>query len=228
MFIRSTKTGAGPDGSDRRTVRLVENRREGSRVRQMTLLNLGRHFSVPKESWPLLCGRIRELMSGRESFAFDPLDPETEAEARRIAARLLESRGETPEAADWETVDASSARDSDGRSAGIEHAALEALKALGLPGLLAELGFGQRQRSCALAQITARMAHPGSERETFRWLRRASGAGRCWEPTSAPSAIWPFTGPPIFCCRTRGASRTVSSEPRGLCSAWSRRSPCMI
>ena len=106
-----------------------------------------------------------------------PPDPGIEAEARKIAARLLERQGgETPDG-DWENVDIASAADSDGRSAGIEHAALAALDMLGLPELLDGLGFNRRQRCCALATIAARMAAPGSERATNRWLRRTSALG---------------------------------------------------
>ena len=43
---------------------------------------------------------------------------------------------------------------------------------LGLPELLDDLGCNRRQRCCALATIAARMAAPGSERATNRWLRR--------------------------------------------------------
>ena len=97
--------------------------------------------------------------------------------ALRIAARLVERQGgETPDG-DWENVDIASAADSDGRSVGIEHAALAALDMLGLPELLDGLGFNRRQRCCALATIAARMAAPGSERATNRWLRRTSAPG---------------------------------------------------
>ena len=34
---------------------LVRSERVGGRVRQRTLLNLGRHFDIDREHWPLLC-----------------------------------------------------------------------------------------------------------------------------------------------------------------------------
>ena len=177
MFIRETKTGSTTDGTARITLRLVESRRIDGKVRQHTLLNLGRHFAVDREDWPLLCQRIEELLSGQTVLDLVPPDPGIEAEARRIAARLVERQGgETPDG-DWENVDIASAADSDGRSVGIEHAALAALDMLGLPELLDDLGFNRRQRCCALATIAARMAAPGSERATNRWLRRTSALG---------------------------------------------------
>ena len=48
---------------------------------------------------------------------------------------------------------------------------------LDLPALLDALGFNRRQRCCALGSIIARMAHPGSERETNGWLRTTGAAG---------------------------------------------------
>ncbi len=177
MFIRATKTGTAKDGSARLSHRLVENQRQNGKVRQTTLLNLGRHFAIEREAWPLLCERIRELLDGQATLALDPLPQEIEAEARRITARLLERQGEETPGADWETVDVGSACDMDGRTIGVEHAAWQALEMLGLPALLDELGFNRRQRCCALGSIIARMAHPGSERETNRWLRRTSAAG---------------------------------------------------
>ena len=121
MFIRATRTGTSKDGSPRLTHRLVENHREDGKVRQRTRLNLGRHFAVERKAWPLLCERIEELLSGQPSLSLEPLPPE--AEARRITARLLERRSGETAGEDWETVDVGSARDMDGRTLGVEHAA---------------------------------------------------------------------------------------------------------
>ncbi|MCY4201712.1 MAG: hypothetical protein OXC63_12750 [Aestuariivita sp.] len=64
-----------------------------------------------------------------------------------------------------------------GAPIGIEHAALEALRLLALPDKLRELGLNQRQQTCALATIIGRMAQPGSERATNKWLRKSSSIG---------------------------------------------------
>ena len=177
MFIRQTTTGSATDGTARITFRLVENRRIDGKVRQHTLLNLGRHFEIDHQDWPLLCQRTEELLSGQTVLNLVPHPPKIEAEARRIAARLLQRQGAETSPGDWETVDIASAADSDTRSLGIEHAALAALDMLRLPKLLDDLGFNRRQRCCALATIAARMAAPGLERATNRWLRRTSALG---------------------------------------------------
>ncbi len=180
MFIRKTKTATNRDGTVRGSYRLVESERDGEKVRQRTLLNLGASFGVEKEKWKLLCQRVEELLSAQHHFSFAGPDLELESEARRIAKRLLERQGQAPEEPgekDFQTVDVNSAEDFDARTAGGEHAALAALAALGLPQLLAELGFNGRQRCWALASIAARMLAPGSERRTCQWLRKASALG---------------------------------------------------
>ena len=181
MFIRQTKTATAKDGSPRHTIRLVRNDRIGNKVKQHVLLNLGRHFGIERQHWKLLCQRIEEIISGQTHFEFVPPDPNIEYEARRIAARLLEREGQAlPDdqaAEDFMEVDVGSVADSGVRTAGVEHAALEALEALGMPGLLLELGFNRRQRCVALGNIVGRMVAPGSERATNAWLRRTSALG---------------------------------------------------
>ena len=170
MFIRATKIGTTKNGSHRITHRLVENQRNGQKVKQKTLLNLGRHFAIAKTDWPLLCQRIKELMGQQPMFDFEPVATDIEAYARRIAAQLLERQSEDTTTADWETVDINSVRDHNGRTVGLEYAAVAALDQLGLPALITELGLSHRQRGCALAAIVGRMVQPGSERATARWL----------------------------------------------------------
>ena len=58
MFIRRTQTRSTPSGQTYFTHRLVRSHRVSGKVRQQTLLNLGRHFSIPRHLWPLLCRRL--------------------------------------------------------------------------------------------------------------------------------------------------------------------------
>jgi hypothetical protein len=68
MFIRRSPTRNKATGESYFSFRLVRSERTGSKVRQLTLLNLGRHFPVAKPDWPLLCGRIDQLISGQASL----------------------------------------------------------------------------------------------------------------------------------------------------------------
>ncbi|MFT5164694.1 MAG: hypothetical protein ACI9FJ_003303 [Alteromonadaceae bacterium] len=49
MYIRQTKIKNSKQGVSYYTYRLVESVRDGEKVKQHTLLNLGKHFSIDKE-----------------------------------------------------------------------------------------------------------------------------------------------------------------------------------
>ena len=178
MFVRRTRTRA-TDGAEYHTHRLVRSERDGVRVRQRTLLNLGRHFELPRERWPLLCQRVEELLAGQMELPLD-CPPEVEAEAQRLAARLA-GREASPASADapgdLRRVDVDSLELTRPRSVGVEHAALWAMDRLRLRELLAGLGLGPRLLAAAVGNVVGRMAHPASERETRRWLAERSGLG---------------------------------------------------
>ena len=77
MFIRRTLTRR-TGGQDYHSHRLVHSERDGAKVRQRTLLNLGSDFDLPKAEWPLLCRRIDEILNGQA-----PLIDDTPASALR-------------------------------------------------------------------------------------------------------------------------------------------------
>ena len=67
------------------------------------------------------------------------------------------------------------------RSVGVEQVALWAIEQVQLIPLLERLGFNGRQRAAAVGSIIGRMAAPGSERATYRWLCRRSALGELLE-----------------------------------------------
>ncbi len=71
----------------------MESVRTATSVRQVTLLNLGRQFKVPRPQWGPLAGRIAALVQGQLDLIADGLDPHWEAMARDSAARLVSRRG---------------------------------------------------------------------------------------------------------------------------------------
>ncbi len=89
MFIRRTQTRSTASGERYYTHRLVQSKRVDGKVRQITLLNLGRHFDVDQEEWPLLCTRIEELLSHQASLVETECSPAVERHAQRIAAQLV-------------------------------------------------------------------------------------------------------------------------------------------
>ncbi len=70
MYIRETRTKSKITGEGYYTYRLVHCERVSGTVRQITLLNLGKHFALEKDEWPLLCNRIEQLLHP-QPFLFD-------------------------------------------------------------------------------------------------------------------------------------------------------------
>jgi hypothetical protein len=95
MYIRRTHTRNTATGERYYTHRLVRSQRVGGKVRQVTLLNLGRHFAVPQADWPTLCARLEEILSGQGVLLGGCGSLAIEREAQRMAAQLL-ARAEAP------------------------------------------------------------------------------------------------------------------------------------
>lgn len=182
MFIRQSSTRPRPHGEPYFTYRLVESVREGSRVRQHTLLNLGRHFEVPREQWGALVQRIEQITSGQHELLATGLAAEWYGLAEQIAAQLLLARGPQPpatssDAPDLQSVDLDSLELLRPRSVGIEHLALSAIEQLGLEAQLEALGLNGNQRAALIGNLVARIAAPRSERGTYHWLCETSAVG---------------------------------------------------
>lgn len=183
MFIRQTKTSNSTTGESYLTFRLVVSERIGKQVRQRTLLNLGRQFALAKDVWPFLCIRIEQILSGQSSFLPESTSAAIEALAQRYAARLVankrptEAVSESSEVAEYQEVDVNSLEMVRPRSVGVEHAGLAALSWLGIADVLELIGMNAGQRACALGSIIGRMARPGSELSTWRWLQNTSACG---------------------------------------------------
>lgn len=180
MFIRRTLNRRTASGQTYHTHRLVCSERLGKSVRQRTLLNLGRHFAIPKEEWSLLCSRISEVLTGQDNL-LERCSSDLEQEAQRIAAQLLAGgsrvAGVVPEGRDIQALDVDSMELVRPRSVGVEQVGLWALGKVGLADLLTGLGVTEKVRKAALGLIVGRMAHPASERATYHWLRERSGFG---------------------------------------------------
>ena len=179
MFIRRTQTRSTATGETYFTHRLVRSERVGDKVRQRTLLNLGRHFDAAQSDWPALCRRIEEVLGGQLQLAPD-CPPALESHAQHIAAQLLARHADLsgpatpPQGHDVQQVDVDSLELIRPRSVGVEHVGLWAMDQLGLRTCLQQLGIGPSLRAAAIGSIIARMARPGSERATRRWLGERS------------------------------------------------------
>ena len=182
MYIRRTTIKSRKNAEPYFTYRLVESVRTIKGVSQRTVLNLGRYFSIPKESWPALAGRIKEILSGQINL-FQPSQT-IERAAQRYAALIIQKRSEasdpeSPENSenDCHCVDINSLEMMRPRSAGIEHVSLAALRQLKLDEKLKGLGFNRHHLNAAIGSIIGRMAAPGSESATHFWLQNHTGLG---------------------------------------------------
>jgi len=181
MFIRSTSIKSKGTGGSYYTYRLVENERVGNKVKQRTLLNLGRHFDVPKPQWAELAARISQLLEQTPCDMFTvELTAELEVMAQRYTAQILALRSESLPAAnahEFTAVATDTLELVRPRRVGIEQLAVQALQQLKLDEKLKEIGFNRHQLAAATGNIIARMAFPASERATHEWLQLRSGLG---------------------------------------------------
>ena len=227
MFIRRTQTRPSANGAPYFTYRLVRSERVGGKVRQVTLINLGRHFSLEQDFWPAFCLHIAALLAPQSSPLPVDAPPEVALLAQRYAAqikplsevgtgRIGAVRGRfrdatqlsdapvaggvradnpqqvaidfdapvlpiaavpVPAVAEPDWVDAATLNVLDARSIGIEALGLHALRSLGVIEQLRDGGLNRVSVAAAIGQIVARMARPGSERATHRWLTRSSALG---------------------------------------------------
>jgi hypothetical protein len=201
MFIRKTATRSKSASESYFTFRLVTSERTGKQVRQITLLNLGRQFDLPPSDWPGLCARIEALLAGQSGML--PPSEAIETLAQRYAARLiaaapgpiapppasptvLPERARSPAGSPtgsaapdpiFAEVDIASLQLTRPRSVGVEAAGLAAMDWLGLDPILAQLGFNGVQRAAVAGSLIGRMAAPGSELATWRWLGERSALG---------------------------------------------------
>ena len=182
MYIRRTSVKSRRTGEPYFTYRLVESVRIDGRVRQRTLLNLGRHFDVPREQWAPLAQRIEQLVGGQGELLPMELDAKWEGAAQRYSARVIRAKarideGRSPSETDYQAVDINSLDMVRPRSVAIEHVCLETLRKLGLDSKLEKMGFNGPQQAATIGTIIGRMTAPGSELFTHDWLIDQSGLG---------------------------------------------------
>ena len=187
MYIRRTKTKTADHGEDSYTYRIVESVREGTQVKQRTLLNLGKNFAIEPAHWPLLAARIEQLLQGSaphqaELFHLaDDVGQLLEATAERysdlIIAKLAQPvTAATPEQ-DYHRININHIEAVQARSIGVETLAFHAVTQLQLDQKLTALGFSKIDSAAALGSIIGRIVSPGSELQTHDWLQSRTGLG---------------------------------------------------
>ncbi|MHB1592326.1 MAG: IS1634 family transposase [Sulfuricella sp.] len=197
MYIRQTRTNNKATGEGYFTYRLVRGERIGGRVRQITVLNLGRNFPIKQEDWPVLCSHIEYLLHPQETRLAAECPAHIERAAQRYVGQLVArapvldidsgaanapasvsgSTETRPPSPDFQEVDIDSQQLTQPRSVGVEQVGLHALEQLGFVEKLTELGVNGVMRAAILGSLIGRMAKPASELATWNWLQKQSALG---------------------------------------------------
>jgi len=165
--------------------RLVHGYKVGDKVRQQTLLNMGKLEDCPTTKHKALADRIEMLLTGAASMFYE-VDESIEALAHRFVSEIQakglfpskkrkSSLGKAPEK-DFEEIDLDSIEEEESREIGGEWLCKQAFDKLGLAALFSSRGMNEIQVSMAQMLLTAKLIHPCSELETERWLQENSGA----------------------------------------------------
>ncbi|MCP4648631.1 MAG: IS1634 family transposase [PVC group bacterium] len=160
--------------------KLVESVRTPSGPRQRIVLNLGK-IDHPKDKWKELANAIEDELHGQQGlFA---LDPEIKSLAKHYARIIVKERlskeseqieKQPDKEIVYETIDINSVSNSDSRTIGVEHIVTNSMREYNLDKIFQELKFNENQIDYAKMLIAGRLAHPGSERETVRWINENS------------------------------------------------------
>ena len=182
MFIRSYITNNKKTGKKYTTYKLVESYRTPKGPRQRIVMDMGDLSHIPPMQLKELANRIEQLLEGYEEPVFKP-DEETEELAHTYAKKaklnMITASSEQPESEtdspEYEQVDVSSVEVSEPRSIGGEYICNESFKELGIGDMLKSLGFTKSEIEISRALIIGRMLNPGSELNTYEWLKEKSG-----------------------------------------------------
>ena len=173
MYIRETLTRRIANKTYR-SVRLVKSRRVGARC--MDCSSTSEQAFLFGSNGPNWLRSLKQSLPGMSSSSSPPLNWR---QLRRALCRDCEGREldkPTDESLDGDTahIKLDSVEMDNARSVGSERLALGSLEALGLPGVLKDVGLSDRDARIAMALVVARMIHPSSEREALRWLETNS------------------------------------------------------
>jgi len=179
MFIR--KTTKSKKGKNYIQHQLVKSYRTPAGPRQKLILNLG-YIDIPKDKWKELANAIEDVLL-KQINLFEQ-DPEVEKLANHYASIIIQNEINNKAAnpldnkqqeKDYETIDINTISTSENKSIGMEHIATSWLEKYKIDKVLQDLNFTKKEIDYAKILIGARLAHPGSERETVRWVNENSG-----------------------------------------------------
>ena len=186
MFIRQTTKSK--NGKKYIQHQLIESIRTPKGPRQRLILNLGT-IDLPKEQWKDLANAIESRVHGYKTLfkESDEISKLAEHFAALIRKSKLNEAGEKREVEAesqepvYETIDITTVSSSESKTIGAEHTGLSMVEEYDIDNILKELNFSEKEINYAKMLIVGRLVHPGSERETVRWLKENSGLSELLE-----------------------------------------------
>lgn len=178
MYIKQTKKTVKEKNYHQH--QLMKSVRTSAGPRQEVVLNL-KQLHLPKEKWKELANAIEEKLLNQTSlFTYDE---EINALAGHFATLIvhnnlnkesIEAEEIQEQKPDFETVDLNSMKQTNDKSYGGEYVVNSIMEEYQFENILQEQGFTKNQINYSKMLVAGRMLHPGSERETGRWLNEGS------------------------------------------------------
>ena len=185
MYIRKVDKKNKNSSKTYSYYRLVHGYKVGNKVRQQTLLNLGKLEELPIEKHKALADRIEELLTGVESL-FQVIDEDIETLAHKFTNIInkqkifTSKKSEVPLAKNleenYQEIDIDSIEEEESREIGGEWLCKQTFDRLGINRLLEDVGMDSNQIKIAQMLLITKLIHPSSELESERWLKENSGA----------------------------------------------------
>ena len=168
MYIRkSSRTYKGKTYSN---YVLVESVLTPNGPRQKIICSLGDLRPRPQAEWLELAHKLTSALSGQSDLL---AVQSPDSELQELLAKVQSAAPPSPPAAatDLLSVHVDQVRSEESREAGPVHAGYQFWLRLGLDGILAQAGLGDRVRQLACAMTLNRLIHPASELAMPDWIR---------------------------------------------------------
>jgi hypothetical protein len=185
MYIRRVEKKNKNSTKSYSYFRLVHGYKVGDKVRQQTLLNLGKLEELDQSLHKALADRIEMLLTGTKSMFYtenkliEPLAHRFVSEIHKKglfpSKKRKSSIGVAP-SENYQEINLESVEEEESREIGGEWLCKQAFDNLGIDKLLSQIGMNENQIDMAQILLTAKLIHPSSELETERWLKENSGA----------------------------------------------------
>jgi len=198
MYIKEVKTTNKKTGKVYVKHVLVESVRVNGKPKPRNIMQLGR-LELPRELWRQLASELEARIRGQMNLEIPGLklkkavkiavnqamdkyaivkhereNKQKRKENNKLDSKQTKQTAENDEAIEVLPEDISSANH---RSIGPELLVHEIWQELGMPNVLKELNFSDKQSSIAEALIAGRLINPGSELSTHKWIRKRSSIG---------------------------------------------------